>query len=819
MGVRTASGLAIHVLGPLEAMVDGQPLVADTRKALAILGLLAVDGRPFARDELVAMFWPDSDDEAARGSLRRTLSTLRSALGDRWIEIDRTRVVLARQGVWLDLREVDAALSAGDRQSLESAASLVRGPFLAGFNLRDSPAFDDWRAARSSSVERTVANLLDGLAELQAGRGDLLRAVATARRRLELDPLDEPAQRRIIGLLADSGDRAGAIRQYRNCAAVLHRELGVVPLAETIALYEAIRDGTYAPPQRVGAPSTAAEAEVHADPGRGGPSSGLADDSAQGPAARSLPFVGREAELGAIRRQHAAVATDGRVVVVEGEPGIGKTRLMQEAADELGTGGAQVLMARAWAAESGIAYAPIVDLLRGSFGHAAVLDRLAALPDGVRSEVSRLIALPASLQPAEPPSRAEALDPALARARLIDALASTLTTILAGPQPGVLAFDDLHLADASTLQLVGWLLRRLAGRPILLVVAWRPEDLDDQALPIAGFAEGHRAAVVLRLRRLDRPAVAQLVAGLGDTDGDPWDGSATALDGLLEASEGLPLDLAERLAGRAEGAARLEVHDGGGPQGFRALLRDRLARVGETAGQVLAAGAVIGRSFDLATVRAASGRAEEETVLALEELIRRGLIRESARGPDLRFDFAHASLRDAALDGLSHVRRRLLHRRVAEALRAGLDRTASAGDLARLVLIAQHERDGGQSAEAAASFRVAAEAARRVYANREAIEMVESAIALGGPGFPGLQRQLGELRLGLGQYVLAIAAFETAAADARGLELLELELLLARAHARRGDLVTAASHLDAALPQGEGGEPDISDPDGERRLQ
>src|SRR5215211_4017227 len=89
-----AMSLEIRVLGPLEVLVDGMPLRVDTRKALAILALLAVDGRPYARDELAALCWPESDDESARGALRRTLSVLRAALGGRWLRVDRSTVAL-----------------------------------------------------------------------------------------------------------------------------------------------------------------------------------------------------------------------------------------------------------------------------------------------------------------------------------------------------------------------------------------------------------------------------------------------------------------------------------------------------------------------------------------------------------------------------------------------------------------------------------------------------------------------------------------------------------------------------------------------------
>ena len=106
---RRNEGLAIRVLGPLEVTVGRSPLVVDTRKALAILALLAVERRPFARDELAALLWPESDDESARGALRRTLSVLRAALDDRWVRVGRSTVALDTDGTWVDLALVEEA--------------------------------------------------------------------------------------------------------------------------------------------------------------------------------------------------------------------------------------------------------------------------------------------------------------------------------------------------------------------------------------------------------------------------------------------------------------------------------------------------------------------------------------------------------------------------------------------------------------------------------------------------------------------------------------------------------------------------------------
>jgi tetratricopeptide (TPR) repeat protein len=225
----------------------------------------------------------------------------------------------------------------------------------------------------------------------------------------------------------------------------------------------------------------------------------------------------------------------------------------------------------------------------------------------------------------------------------------------------------------------------------------------------------------------------------------------------------------------------------------RAVLRERLASVGETTSQVLAAASVTGRSFDLATVRQASGRSEEETIDALDEALRRGLIREAPTG----FDFAHAAVRDLSDEALSATRRRLLHRRVAEALRLDLAGTGR-DHLGRLVLIATHERAAGRDAAAAEAYLAAGRRAAALYANRDAIDLFGTALALGHPDAADVHAAIGRLRTRLGDYAGAIAALEAAASVADTDDVPALEWELARAYLRRGDLGAAAHHLDAA---------------------
>ncbi len=676
----SSGSLEIRVLGPLEVHVDGSPLRVDTRKALAIVALLAVEGRPFARDELAAMFWPDSDDESARGALRRTLSVLRTALGNRWLRVDRSSVAVDTDGdgVHFDLADLEAACTSGasDVRTLASAASLARGPFLAGFSLRDSPDFDDWSATRAVSVERSVVEILGRLSTAAEASGDTETAVSAAIRLVELDPLDEPARRRLMAVLARSGDRTGAIRQYRATVAVLERELGVSPLVETTALYDAIRDGRFEPAEvAVVAPATAVPETVAPPPA-----------PAEPPA--QLPMLGRRRELAILRDALRSSSPDGRVASVTGEAGIGKSRLVETLGAVAAADGAAVLAARAFPAEGSIAYAPIVGLLRAGFVRAGAAERLLGVAPAVLAEIERLVALPDGVSagataagPAESPA---------ARARLLDAIATVLTALVHGPVPGIVAVEDLHWADDASREALLYLARRLNGRPMLLLLTWRPEDLEAGATSFATAVAGLPDAMSVGLERLDDVVVGALVDA-GAAAGLPaWDAAALAAE-----SEGLPLYVVEAIV------AGPRVGGHAPPRGVRALLRERLASVDGTASQVLAAAAVIGRSFDFETVRAASGRAEDETVTALEELVRRGIVRELPGGGEPAFDFGHASVRNAAYEDTGLARRRLLHRRVADALRA---KPPGRDDPGRLAQIAGHEQAAGRDAVAARRF-------------------------------------------------------------------------------------------------------------------
>ena len=252
--------LRVSLLGAPLTEVGRARVETDTRKATALLAYLAVSERPQRRATLAALLWPDADEQKARGALRRTLSVLRSALGDRWLDAAGETIDLQRSGVRVDVAEFRRALREG---RLADAVALYRGDFLQGFSLRDSPEFDDWQAEQSDALRADYADALSRLAASAEREGELSAAIGYTKRRLALDPLHEPAHRDLMRLYARSGDRAAAIRQYHEATRVLDQELGIAPVAETRAMHGAIEAGTIGDEPPAALTTAAAVGDVH----------------------------------------------------------------------------------------------------------------------------------------------------------------------------------------------------------------------------------------------------------------------------------------------------------------------------------------------------------------------------------------------------------------------------------------------------------------------------------------------------------------------------------------------------------------------------
>ena len=780
------SRLTLRLLGSPRVERDGAPIVVDTRKAIALLVYLAMTEGQHRRDVLAALLWPDYDQDHARAALRRTLSALNRALQGHWLKADRSIVALASDSLWLDVREFRDLIAAsrghghpaGEAcpaciQPLTRAAALYRGDFLAGFALRDSPTFDEWQSFEAETLRGELAGVLELLARGHGARGDFDAAVEAGRRWLALDPLHEPAHRELMRLYAWSGRRNAALRQYRECVRVLDRELGVAPLPETTGLYQAINQGDL-PSGEV------ARRREEVVPPRAGP--------ARPPA---YPLVGRGREWARLLEVYASIEADGRLVALEGEAGIGKSRLAEEFVWEASRRGAATVTTKAHEGEDSLAYALFVEALRALVPSPDALGRLGEVPERWASECARLVPELADVRPDLTP--APPLESPGARSRFFEGVVQTLLAACASPVPAVLFFDDLQWADAATLDLLAYLARRLRGRPVCLVLAWRTEDVGEGHRLRRMLGDVLRAGTgsLIRLPRLSHEEVVELL----EAAMPPSVEAPPGLDEqLYRETEGLPFFLVEYLAALEQDGA-LRVEPGWIPGGMRELIRSRVTVASEAARQLLSAAAVIGKSFDFDLLRKVSGRSEEEAVAALEELIRRGLVHEVG---DERpsYDFSHEKLREVVYAETKVARRRLLHARAAEALVA-----RGRGQLEGSALVARHFQRAGNEQQAALFFKLAGEHASSLFANAEALAHFHAALALGHPETGALHEAIGDLQTLGGDYAAAATSYEAAAAQSAAGDLGRIEHKLGRLHHRRGDWELAESHFRAALEE------------------
>src|SRR5579871_5807308 len=340
----------------------------------------------------------------------------------------------------------------------------------------------------------------------------------------------------------------------------------------------------------------------------------------------------------------------------------------------------------------------------------------------------------------------------------------------------MLLVDDVHWADPPSHELLAYLLRRLRGNPVLVVSTWSPEETpaEHPARLILADAAREGLACTVSPSRLRPEDVGRLAA----------DASDELVARLYAETQGIPFFVVEYLDARADEGADWPV-----PQGVRDVLEARIAASGELAAQVLAAGAVIGRSFTHETARDVSGRGDEETVSALDELTGRGILAETEGA----YDFRHEQTRRVAYERTSGGRRRLLHRRAAETLAARLDAPALSAT------IAQHFRLAGRDAEASVWFVTAGERARDLYANSEALAHFRDALALGLPAPAAVNEQIGDLCTLAGDYAGALSSYEAAAALAGPERLGALEHRIGLVHHRRGEWQLAESSFDRAL--------------------
>jgi predicted ATPase/DNA-binding SARP family transcriptional activator len=333
-------GLQISLLGSFQITHDRQgELLFTNRKVMGLLAFLALEARQaHSRETLMGLLWPELSEADARNNLRVTLARLRKLLEgvtavpsltatrrevrlqlDETISLDAAdflALLAESESHTQSHAHADRSTCAGCRQRLAAAAALYQGPLLHGLYLDDCPAFDEWLFVQRERFHLQALEVLEELAQGLEADGRFAEAAAHTRRQLELDPLHDSAQRRLLRLLAYQGQTAAALSQFEAIKKSLHAELGIEPDVELLQLAQQIKDGALPMPGASAAKAVAA-GQATAVPRHNLPEI-------------LTPFIGRETELAQLTERLAAPAY--RLITLAGPGGIGKTRLALEAA-------------------------------------------------------------------------------------------------------------------------------------------------------------------------------------------------------------------------------------------------------------------------------------------------------------------------------------------------------------------------------------------------------------------------------------------------------------------------------------------------------
>ena len=746
-----AAGPAVDVtlLGGIAVRRDGTQVGATSTRAVALLAYLAVHApAPQPRQHLAALFWPDTPEAQARTNLRRELHQLRRLVPPDALEVTDASIAWRdTETCHVDVRsflrgsaDVRAVLGTAGAAEIARRGRAVLGTY-AGALLPG--VYDDWALDARDTLQRTCVELCDDLVTQLADR-ETRAALDFARRRIQLEPLEEAGYRQLMRLQISGHDRSGALTTYHRCASVLEEQLGVTPSAETADVLRGIID---------------------LDGGPGPTLVGPAPDDLRA-VITEHGLIGREDDL-AVVVDHWTAAVQGRpgLVLLTGDPGVGKSRLVEEAQRVAARQGAAVAMSRCFSA-SGVALAPVADWLRAP----DVLAARSSLDPVWQLEVDRLV-------PAVDVHREELTDEETGRA-LVDSwqqhrfYEGLSHAVLAVSRPLLLVLDDLHWCDQETLSWLTFLLQRVADRPVLVLATARSDELDQRPDRRALLLELASTGLVREhtVQPLTLEATRELAAR---TFGRRLDDEDAAL--LHVASGGYPLYVVEaaRASTRLDGSHDLDE------AGLGVVLRRRLSELTPAARCCAALAAAVGRDFRLDLLVEASDLDEVSVVRAVDELWRRHVLRQVGHG----YDFTHDLLRDEAYLLVSPAERWLEHRRLARALES-----LNAADLdAVAVSLAEQLERGGRPDQAVPHYHRAAVGASRVFANAEALRLFQRCldILLELPPSPDRDRRELDVRQAMSAPLNALrgyadrdlqATFERSVELAAGLGRIDLEV-------------------------------------------
>ncbi|MFW9893993.1 MAG: AAA family ATPase, partial [Candidatus Thorarchaeota archaeon] len=736
--------LCLYLLGSPRIEIDGSPVNADTRKATALLAYIAATGESYRRDSLVNLLWPEYDQSRGRTNLRRTIYALRKALSGDWLDIDRENVGLkANANIYLDVDQfhyhLSTCLTHGHSPSqvcqsclepLATVVKLYRGDFMSGFSLKDSINFDEWQFLETNILRREFANALERYVECLSAKSDFDAATHYAKHWLTFDPLNEAAHCKLMQLYDWSGKRPEVYRQYQACVQVLKDEMGISPQPSTTTLYKNIVRGQGVDPPTFKGRGQASPGEVNDSESTLPIVTLISHSSTIQESSRSV-FVAREREMEGLHNSlEAALEGKGRIVFITGAAGQGKSALLQEFARNAQNHYPDLLYASGNCnAQTGIGdpYLPfreILGLLTGDvdslWAAGAISQEYARriwdtfpLVTGTLVEVGP--DLIETLIPGRPLARRAAAyvtgginiqrawltqlekivslrednihDPNLQQAALFEQFTQMMTS-LSRERPLLLALDDLQWADIGSISLLFHIGRQLLGRRILILGAYRPEELaigrGGERHPLEAVINEFQRAygdITIDLTQADRQKFVESYL-----DSEPNRFSTNFRKTLYHQTKGHPLFTVELLRGMQERGNLVQDLQGCWVEGemldwdilptrIEAVIAERIGRLDPESQEILRIASVEGEVFTAEVVARVLSLDEQNMIRRLSDRLER--IHHLVRAQEIqrlgtrrlsRYRFRHILFQNYLYHCLDPVERTYLHEVIGTAL-------------------------------------------------------------------------------------------------------------------------------------------------------
>ncbi len=734
------SGVAFRLVGTFRVAVDGSAVEqVGSAKARRLLALLVVErGHNVSIDRIAAALWESTPPERAAENVATLVSRLRRVLGPGVVHGARGSYRLGDgAGIWVDLDAAeDLATRAEGSIRTEPAVALAASrralDLIGGGELVENEPDAEWTYLPRLQLSRLLRRVRRLYAEAALDVGEFDAAQDIAEQALTTDPLDEAAGRALMRALHHRGEPAAALAVFDRLRRVLDGELGSTPAPETRAIHLAILQERSPTAERTTAPANR--------PGQ--------DESSL--LARDLPeadlvgrdLLGREAEFGRLRAAWAqAAASHPELIILTGEAGIGKTRLIDELGTVAASTGGLVLRARCYETERSLFLQPVVEAIGGQVVRMA--------PRELRDVVGERAGVLAELVPdvgamlgTVPGERG---DPDTERRRAYDAVTIFLRR-LALRHPVLLLIDDLHHTGLAVIELLHYVRRQLADSRLLITVAVRSEEGQRVLADLADVG------TLVEIGPLPAEAVLQLAVSAGHGD---------QADAVAKRSAGHPLYAVEMLRGLTVGEQL--------PASLQEAVLARVHRTGRESERILRAAAVLGTSFDPVTIARLLDLPAAQAVQQCEDLLRTRLVVVAERA----YEFVHDLVREVLYASTPLPTRLAYHARAADLL--GETPEAMAGHAAAIDDWSRAARGWLRAADQAMNRFAAADAERLLD------RAIEAATRAGDPELLGRAHLArGRVRETLARYADAVADQERSVELARSCGDPRLEMLALR---------------------------------------